>query len=1578
MRVRAATLTFGLALLLLASSLAGAAPLSPFLPGPSPAAPQRAQGSVGLALSAAPPSQYVNNSVTFFANMTPPSGAGCASGQPDWCFFNITMGNGAWANSGCTGANSFSYTYGGYAVAGTYSAHSTVEMFSDAACTTLVGSGASTPVSVGISQAILPLNLTVSPAGQWVNDSVTFTAAFTPPAGFGCASGQPDFCIFNLTMGNGAWANSGCTPFNSFSYTYPGYPLSGIYYARASVQMFTDGVCTVSMGGGISSLTGETISQAPLPLSLTGVPTDQLVNSSVTFTAAFTPPTGSGCASGQPDSCVFNITMGNGAWANSGCTASNSFTYAYAGYPLSGIYYARASVQMFTDGVCTVSMGLGVSSLLKVNVSYAVLPLTLVANATSAAPTSPVTFTASFNPPVGLGCASGQPDYCVFNITMGNGAWANSGCTASNSFTYTYPGYSQSGLYEARATVWMYAAGVCTERLGAGVGAPWCLSVSGPSCSLAASVLVDPSTGMNPLVAYFNGSASGGSAPYTYSWDFGDGSPSSSAQDPVHAYASSGSYTVTLTVADHAGNSVQTTTTVTVALSHPLISSLAATPDPTTVGNPTQLSATALGGATPYSYSYAGLPPGCATRDVPLLPCTPTSYGSYWVTLTLTDARGQTASRSLYLAVNPPRAATFPVTFSETGLPAGTAWTVTMNGQTVASTGGALPFSEPNGTYTYAVGAIRGYVPSPSSGSVTVNGVPQAISIVFSAVTATTYPVSFAESGLPSGTTWSVTLGGTAQSGTSGTISFTEPNGSYAFTVSSVAGYRVSPSSGSISVNGAGASQPVVFAPANGTLGISSFGASPDPVSINSATTLSVSAQGGATPYSFSYSGLPPGCSGSDTASLSCTPTSTGTYSVAVTVTDASSPSQSATSSLVLTVNSAPSPLTIQSFTVSPSTIPLGGTADLNVSVSGGVAPYTYAYSGLPRGCGSANSSTLLCTPGSSGSFTVTVVVTDSGGGPVSGTASFTVTSSSNPLTLDSFTASPNPVLLNNATTFVANVSGGAPPYAITYTGLPPGCSGSSTPDLPCTPTLPGSYRVSIAVTDSVGGAVSANITLVVDPSTPLWIQSFSASPSTIILGATTYLNVSVGGGTQPFAYGYGPLPPGCTSADTPTLACAPSVSGTYGGITVTVYDANGNHATSGPVALQVNALGAPTITSASVSPTNISLGGSAYVNISVSGGAVPYTYNFSGLPPGCVSRSVSDLRCSPSQAGSYGITVSVTGANGQMAQSPTLVLTVQSPPGYPIISDFAASPALVTLGNPTTLVVSATGGVSPYSYVFAGLPQGCASSDGPSLPCTPTVTGQFTLLVVVTDAQGHAVSATTPLRVLAAPSASVNLTSIAVSPDPAVVGTPLTLRLTASGGTPPLDFSYVGLPPGCPAKDTPDLTCTPTQSGRFVVGITVTDAVGVSARGSVNLTVAAAGGSPLAFQSFTASPASLTEGATTYLNVSAQGGSAPYAYSYSGLPPGCVSSDLADLRCTPTAAGTYSIIVTVNDASGGSVSGSVTLNVQAPPSPGSAAPAGSGVANTTGILVGVLAVTAGIFSFILWRRLRGSPPRSR
>jgi len=75
------------------------------------------------------------------------------------------------------------------------------------------------------------------------------------------------------------------------------------------------------------------------------------------------------------------------------------------------------------------------------------------------------------------------------------------------------------------------------------------ITVSSAPNILSASASASPTSGQPPLTVNFTGGASGGVAPYSYSWNFGDGA-SSAAQNPSHTYTTIGNFTATLTVTD--------------------------------------------------------------------------------------------------------------------------------------------------------------------------------------------------------------------------------------------------------------------------------------------------------------------------------------------------------------------------------------------------------------------------------------------------------------------------------------------------------------------------------------------------------------------------------------------------------------------------------------------------------------------------------------------------------------------------------------------------------------------------------------------------------------------------------------------------------------------------------------------------------------------------------------------------------------------------------------------------------------------------------------------------------------------
>ena len=135
-----------------------------------------------------------------------------------------------------------------------------------------------------------------------------------------------------------------------------------------------------------------------------------------------------------------------------------------------------------------------------------------------------------------------------------------------------------------------------------------------------------------------------------------------------------------------------------------------------------------------------------------------------------------------------------------------------MNGYTESSTSSTIVFNVPDGTYSYSVSPITSYTILPSSGSITVDSSSVTCDIAFTGH----FTVAFKESGLPSGTQWTVDMAGSQKSSTGTSISFSEPNGNFYFSTFSSNGYNPSPGSGTITVSGSSVTKGISFSPPSG------------------------------------------------------------------------------------------------------------------------------------------------------------------------------------------------------------------------------------------------------------------------------------------------------------------------------------------------------------------------------------------------------------------------------------------------------------------------------------------------------------------------------------------------------------------------------------------------------------------------------------------------------------------------------------------------------------------------------------------------------------------------------------------
>ncbi len=513
------------------------------------------------------------------------------------------------------------------------------------------------------------------------------------------------------------------------------------------------------------------------------------------------------------------------------------------------------------------------------------------------------------------------------------------------------------------------------------------------------------------------------------------------------------------------------------------------------VGQSSTVTASPSGGSggNTYSWSQSSANLGCTFSNSASAVCTPVAAGAYTASLVISDSNGGSsgtlpspsltvdAAVSASIPAGTPTSADVgqPVTFSTTasggsGSYTSYSWTPSSANLGCASSTIATITCTPTvaGTYTISVvvtdsnggtatATSAGYTVYSSPTVAAPTATPASVDVgqttsIAATVTGGLAPLVYTWSGLPTGC-----------SGTSATVSCTPTAAGTSSVTLKVA-----------DANGATATSSALSLTVYALPTLSAPTASPNPVNVGATLTLSTTLTGGAPTDTYSWTGLPTGCSSTNAATLTCTPSTAGTFSTKVSVTDGNGGTGTSVSTSV-TVSSASGSPTV-TLSASPPSVTLGATTTLTGSVSGGTTPYTYTWTGLPGGCTSANLASLSCTPTATGTYSITLKVTDAHGNVGQGSATLTVTPSAGGSPSVSLAANPSSVAVNKATSLTGTVSGGTAPFTYAWTGLPPGCTSQNAATLSCTPTTAGTYTVTLTVTDSKGNTGQGSVSLTV------------------------------------------------------------------------------------------------------------------------------------------------------------------------------------------------------------------------------------------------------------------------------------------------------------------------------------------------------------------------------------------------------------------------------------------------------------------------------------------------------------------
>ena len=905
----------------------------------------------------------------------------------------------------------------------------------------------------------------------------------------------------------------------------------------------------------------------------------------------------------------------------------------------------------------------------------------------------------------------------------------------------------------------------------------------------------------------------GGTAPYTYAWSTG-------VTTQTVTGVGAGTYTVTVTDV----NGCTTTASVTVTEPTVLTSSASVTSDyngqdvscnGSTDGS---ISVNPNGGTAPYTYQWNT---GATTQSV-------TGVGAGTYTVLITDANGCTVNASVTVT-EPAQAvgATTQVTSDYNGQD------VSCNGSTdgsinVTPGGGTAPYTYQwssgattqaasglgAGTYTVTVTDVNGCATNASV-TVTEPVLLTSASSVTSNYNGQDVSCNSAAGGTPDGVVNVIAAGGTVP------YAYDWSNGASTQTATGVGAgtynVTVTDANGCASTSSVTVTEPTVLGSTSSV--VSDYNG--QDIACNGGTngSINVAPTGGTAPYTYNWStgGTAPTISG----------VGAGTYSV--TVTDVNG--CTSTSSVTVTE---PTPIQV---TASVTHVLCFGnsTGSINLTVNGGVGPYTYVWSegstAEDIGGLAAGSYTVNVTDANGCSTSITRQVTQPAqplGGLLSidnvscfggsdggiqmtasgGTAPYTydwtngattsaisgVTAGSHTVTITDdngciYAASgivqepAAPIAVSGAVTAVGCFGGNSGAIDLTVTGGTPAYSyqwahGPQTQDV--NGLLAGTY--SVTVTDSKG-CVDATYTVTVpQPQAALdvtgvltHVRCYNESNGAV--------NITVTGGTPPYAYAWST---GAVTEDIQNLS--------EGAYSVLVTDANGCQHSS--YVAQINQPSEPLQIAGTVDNISCFGGVNGGINLTVTGGEPGYTFEWSN---GSTNPNISDLA-----AGQYTVTV---GDGRQCERQATFLIS--EPPLMFMDGDVQDN---LCYGTPDGAInITMTGGVPGYTYQWSN---GSTAEDLFNL--TP---GNYT--VSVTDANGC--NGVGGFTIFEAIPMDLELDSI----HQIFIGNSVDLTAMVSGGTGSYTFSWIPDDGTLSCLDCQTTVASPLANTNYIV--TVTDGNGCS-----------------------------------------------------------------------------------------------------------------------------------------------------
>ncbi len=672
--------------------------------------------------------------------------------------------------------------------------------------------------------------------------------------------------------------------------------------------------------------------------------------------------------------------------------------------------------------------------------------------------------------------------------------------------------------------------------------------------------------------------------------------------------------------------------------------------------------------------------------------------------------------------------------------------------------------------------------------------------------------------------------------------------------------------------------------------------------------TFTESGSIGGSTFSLNSGSLPAGLTLSSAGLLSGTPTVVGSFPITVKVTDGNACTGiSATYTLVINCQ------TITVTNPATSTGVAGAAFSQTFTQSGSIGGPTFslATGTLPTGLSLSSAGVLSGTPAQTGSFPITVKVTDGNGCTGTG-PTYTLVISCQTITVTNPATTAGTAGTPFSQTFTQSSAIGGATFTLNSGSLPTGLTLSAAGVLSGTPAVTGSFPITVKVTDGNGcTGVGATYTLVIGCQT-ITVTNPATTTGTVnaAFSQTFTQSGAIGGAT--FTLNSGSLPAGLSLSTAGVLSGTPTVNGSFP-ITVKVTDGNGCTGVSATYTLVINCQ-TITVTNPGVNTGTVAVGFSQTFTQTGAQGTATFT-TASTLPTGFTLSTAGVLSGTTNQHNTFPIVVTVTDSNGCTGTSATYTLIISCQ----TITVTNASSSSIAAGTPLpagNFTFTQSGSIGGATFTTAStLPTGVSLTTAGVLTGTPTQGGSFPIVVTVTD--GNGCTGTNPAYTLTITCPTITVTNPGVSAG--TVDAAFSQTFTQAGGTPTVNFTLNSgsLPAGLSLSTAGVLSGTPTVPGSFPITVKATDANGCTGVGATYTLV-------ISCQIIAVTNPGVTTGTVdaAFSQTFTQSGvgthtPATFTLNSGSLPAGLSLSAAGVLSGTPAVPGSFPITVTVTDVNG-------------------------------------------------------------